>query len=263
MQEKCWTTVLCSGLLSGCEMARLKCVSKLLRSELQNEASWPLHVYWDDLAAADLKEVLRLPVGGKLLHTCLKKRSGDGAADPELKLAACVHNIYAIDLEGCTGVTSSGLAHLSSQRHLQRLNLHGCFEVTDEGLAHLSSLPLHTLDLSECTEVTDEGLAHLSSLPLHTLSLSWTEVIDEGLVHLSSLPLHTLDLGYCTEVTDEGLAHLSSLPLQFLYLNGCTGLTDEGLAHLSSLPLQFLYLNGCTGLTGTETEIWRRKLALA
>ena len=138
VQESCWTAVLCSGVLSGREMARLKCVSKLLRTELQNEASWPRHMHWHGLAAADLKEVLRLPVGGKLLHW-----SNGNATDPELKLAACVNNLYAINLTGCISMTNSGLAHLSSQRHLTRLFLSGCTELTDEGLAHLSSLPLH------------------------------------------------------------------------------------------------------------------------
>ena len=235
VQESCWTAVLCSGLLSGREMARLKCVSKLLRTELQNEVSWHRHVYWYGLTAADLKEVLRLPVGGKLLHW-----SSGNATDPELKLAACVNNLYAINLMDCISLTSSGLAHLSSQRHLQTLDLSGCKELTDEGLAHLSSLPLQDLNLSGCTKLTGEGLAHLSSLPLQTLYLYG-----------------------CEGLTDGGLAHLSSLPLQTLNLGYCSGLTDGGLAHLSSLPLQTLNLGGCSGLTDTAKEMWRQKLVLA
>ena len=77
-------------------MARLKCVSKLLRNELQNEASWPLHVHWDGLAAADLQEVLRLPVGGKLLHW-----TAGNMTDHELQLAACV-NLHDIGSEACS-----------------------------------------------------------------------------------------------------------------------------------------------------------------
>ena len=181
-QESCWKAVLCSGLLSGCEMAQLKCVSKLLRTELQNEASWPRHVCWRGLAAADLKEVLRLPVGGKLLTWSCQD------PDPDLKLAVCVRNLHAIDLEDCTGLSNSGLAPLSSLRNLHRLNLRSCDQLTDEGLAHLSSLSLHTLDLSCCDQLTDEGLAHLSSLPLHTL-----------------------DLRYCTGVTDTAREALRSM----------------------------------------------------
>ena len=71
-------------------MTRLKCVSKLLRNELQNEASWPRYVCWNDLAAVDLKSVVYLPVAGKLLRW-----SAYDATDPEIKLTACVQNLHS------------------------------------------------------------------------------------------------------------------------------------------------------------------------
>jgi hypothetical protein len=70
--------------------------------------------------------------------------------------------LQSLNLGGCSAVTDTGVASLSSLTALQSLNLRYCDTVTDTGVASLSSLTaLQSLDLARCQAVTDTGVASL------------------------------------------------------------------------------------------------------
>ncbi len=92
---------------------------------------------------------------------------------------------------------------------LERLGLNFTTGVTGTGLEHLSELEnLNELWLFEAW-VTDEGLSHIKGLRhLTKLYLGDTKLTDAGLKHIEGLTqLEELDVGY-TRVTDAGLEHL-------------------------------------------------------
>lgn len=77
-------------------------------------------------------------------------------SDGELALLEGVPQLLWLNLFN-TGITDSGLEHLSRLHRLQRLELGGAVKITDVGLEHLKGLmQLHQVYLGG-TQVTDEG----------------------------------------------------------------------------------------------------------
>ena len=82
-------------------------------------------------------------ISGKLLHW------PPSIVNPDMKLAACVHNLHDINLAKYEEVTDAGLAHLSS---LHALNFRECEEVTDDGTCS------YVIAIAPSTCITSHGV---------------------------------------------------------------------------------------------------------
>jgi hypothetical protein len=80
--------------------------------------------------------------------------------------------LHTLRLSPCTGMTDTGLQHLSASLSLCELELRGCCLLTDAGIGHLSVMSgLRKLDLRGCTNVSEEARLHLQRcLPRCTVS---------------------------------------------------------------------------------------------
>jgi hypothetical protein len=97
------------------------------------------------------------------------------------------HNLRGMNLDGCTGITDAGLAHLV-ELDLDRLLLWNrgpkAMPITDAGLVHVGRMSsLEYLEIQ--VPVTDAGLRQLHGLEkLERLFLSGTQVTEKGYLEL-------------------------------------------------------------------------------
>jgi hypothetical protein len=137
------------------------------------------------------------------------------------------------------GITDEGLRHLRRLHNLKALELPLCWGVTDEGLKDIGSLPrLDSLRL-ESGNVTGAGFKHFKCKSrLRKVDLMKCWVTDEGLRELAEFPeLEELILTCDYAVTDKGIQQLSPLKhLRELAVSD-TQVTRDGAEELRrSLP---------------------------
>lgn len=163
-------------------------------------------------------------------------------------LKKCVQgslDLKALDLQGATELTDSGLSYLEELKGLREL----CLAETnagDECLPSLAKLPLlQKLDLRQ-TNITDEGLKVIAKMPRLTyLSVIQTRITNEGLSTISAMKnLADLSLGYSTKVDGKGIEKLKDMRLRSLTLAGLE--IQDGLVTVAQLPVIALFLQEST-----------------
>ncbi|KAF0303377.1 F-box/LRR-repeat protein 20 [Amphibalanus amphitrite] len=132
---------------------------------------------------------LYLPPEGLARLVSLDVSDAPGVTDETLRrLPELAPALTALNVQGCDGVTESGLAHLDRLCHLQSLDVGYVCDVTDHVLYRLRALPLRELRLAQdatgSARFTETGVVGLAvALPsLALLDLSCVDCISEGLV---------------------------------------------------------------------------------
>jgi hypothetical protein len=179
-------------------------------------------------------------------------------SDDQLVHLAAAGHLGSLRLEGWSGLTGRGLAHLGNYDKLYYLSLLDCPDLDDDGLAEIARFPnLRTLHLACGARVTDAGLAHLAALPqLHTLRISFLPnagTDGAGLGLLKQIRALHLEGAY----RGEQLRHLASLTaLEELQCIHNPTIDDSSLAALGGLAkLQTLRLDD-TRVTGTGLGVF-------
>ena len=207
------------------------------------------------LTGLDLTKCLKITLEGldhfadnmpqlKSLNLSLCTQLGDESMKSVAKLA----NLKALYLDGCSGISISGLVAVSGLEHLCK-----------------GSVPLvATVPRNANREDGNfaRNLATRSQLSL----LTKPDVVDgytqsTGILgplldcHLKSMvvlkQLTGLDLTNCRKITDEGLKHVAELTqLASINLSNCSQITDTGLRHLGKLrQLRLLNVDHCPRIT--------------
>ncbi len=128
-------------------------------------------------------------------------------------LAGCL----AINLFGCTGVSSACFAHLRGATHLRIRGLTQPTIVAAD-FAHLAG-SLRALYASGCTQLGDAALAPLQGL--HTLYISDVQGLSEEAFAPLAPGLRFLEMRRCAAPrTQAGLAHLAGV--ETLDMEGCS-----------------------------------------
>ena len=112
-----------------------------------------------------------------------------GVGDDAMEKIGRLSQLKILLLDG-TDVSDTGLRHLRSLEHLERLTLASNGDgITDKGIEYLAELQsLRELNLVGCGEVTDESIPVLGRLQrLERLDLSFTRVSADGLKKLQRL----------------------------------------------------------------------------
>ncbi|XP_043239718.1 F-box/LRR-repeat protein 20-like isoform X1 [Amphibalanus amphitrite] len=132
---------------------------------------------------------LYLPPEGLARLVSLDVSDAPGVTDETLRrLPELAPALTALNVQGCDGVTESGLTHLDRLCHLQSLDVGYVCDVTDHVLYRLRALPLRELRLAQdatgSARFTETGVVGLAvALPsLALLDLSCVDCISEGLV---------------------------------------------------------------------------------
>ena len=111
-----------------------------------------------------------------------------------------------------TGITDTGVEHLTALDSLKKINLWGD-GVTDKGMSVLAQMKsLENLEIMS-RNVTDAGIEKLAQCPrLKSLSLQNAPITDAAIAHLTKLKTLTSLSFSKTNVTGKGLATLKELP---------------------------------------------------
>lgn len=208
------------------------------------------------LAAPELLALLK-----DLRRDCVVNLAGTKIEDAGLKQLQGLP-IVGLNLELCRHVTDSGLKHLEPLKSLRQLILTGT-GISHTGLQHLTGHSnLLALDLELCDGITDQACASLGQMKqLRSLNLKKSgfekfSITDSGLQRLEILTeLESLNL-YGNKVTDTGLASLRQFKkLRELNLS-LMSISDAGLRNLIPLTtlehLELLYSEGFAGPTLTD-----------
>jgi len=186
-----------------------------------------------------------------------------------------------IALQGCIGITDTGLTNLSRFcPNLTSLNLSECSRITGAAFAtlvqscqNLSTLKLHKcdvtddwfsntfcncssltkLDLTGCSGISDEAFPDLARIFLNLTSLNITacSISDIGVMYLADgLPLLSSFCLRACNISDQSLAFLANCPdLMELNLWGCQ-ITDAGLSHVKNWEnLTSLNIGNCAKIS--------------
>lgn len=167
--------------------------------------------------------------------------SHDSVTDRSLGRLDRLSDLVDVDLSHCK-IGDETLAALGRLGHLGRITMNGVTGVTAEGFAHLTGRRrLRRLIVDDCPQLGDGFLVHVASLPLEELSISADGITDEGLRYLAEHNPGTISHLYLNDnpgVTDRGLGYLASLKnLRVLTLTGCRSVTEEAVNNLvRSIP---------------------------
>lgn len=160
----------------------------------------------------------------------------DAVTDRSLGRLDRLSNLVDVDLS-YSKIGDETMAALGRLGHLGKLTMNGVSGITAEGFAHLAGRRrLRRLLVDDCPQLGDASLEHVASLPLNELSISADNITDEGLKYLVEHNPGTISHLYLNDnpgVTDKGLGYLASLKkLEVLTLTGCRSVTEEAVNDL-------------------------------
>jgi len=160
----------------------------------------------------------------------------DAVTDRSLGRLDRLSNLVDVDLS-YSKIGDETMAALGRLGHLGKLTMNGVSGITAEGFAHLAGRRrLRRLLVDDCPQLGDASLEYVASLPLNELSISADNITDEGLKYLVEHNPGTISHLYLNDnpgVTDKGLGYLASLKkLEVLTLTGCRSVTEEAVNDL-------------------------------
>ncbi|MCA9806122.1 MAG: protein kinase [Cyanobacteria bacterium HKST-UBA02] len=160
----------------------------------------------------------------------------DAVTDRSLGRLDRLSNLVDVDLSYCK-IGDETMAALGRLGHLGKLTLDGVSGITADGFAHLTGRRrLRRLIVDDCPQLGDGFLEHVASLPLSELSISADNITDEGVKYLVEHNPGTIRNLYLNDnpgVTDTGLGYLASLKsLEVLTLTGCRRISEEAVHDL-------------------------------
>ncbi len=173
----------------------------------------------------------------------------------------------------CTAVTDNGLHHLKP--YVKSLNLSGCQGITSAGIADLGDL--EELFLNGCNFIDDTVFQHIGHSGAKTVEVSANDNITGATLHYLRQDLETVILHSCPNIHNDHLRHISHAKIVDLTNHG--GITNEGVKHLKHVRVLHLANNplitdegvlalegveeinlyGCTGVSENAKEALRAR----
>ncbi|XP_075748083.1 uncharacterized protein LOC119172887 [Rhipicephalus microplus] len=166
-------------------------------------------------------------------------------------VASHLHNLRAIHMRYCMGLTNIALKHLSRISSLEVVVLKSCSKIRSKAMAFIApgKTPSNIVELDvSFTAINDVGARYIAQgmQKLRVLNLSGCMVGDKGIARIarSLSSLCTLKIARCQEISDNGIKAIACnlKKLKAIDIKGCPRTTSAGRRCLvARLPnLKFL-----------------------